>query len=64
MCINMSVKNTNQPSRDNRLNLTLSKKEKKMVWELKKRYSINISNFIRESIKDLYEKMGNKQGEI
>ena len=53
----MRRKNPNQPSRDNRLNLTLSDEEKKMVLDLKKKHSINISNFIRESIKKMYEKV-------
>ena len=53
----MRLKNINQPSRNNRLNLTLSDEEKEMVSSLKKKYSINISNFIRESIKKLYEEM-------
>ena len=53
----MRKKDINQPSRENRLNLTLSDEEKKMVVDLKKKYSINISNFIRESIKELYGKM-------
>jgi hypothetical protein len=53
----MRKKNPNQPSRNNRLNLTLSDEEKKMVLDLKKKYSINISNFIRESIKKMYEKV-------
>jgi hypothetical protein len=57
----MRRKNPNQPSRDNRLNLTLSDEEKKMVLDLKKKHSINISNFIRESIKKMYEKV-NEQG--
>jgi len=49
--------NKRQPSRNNRLNLTLSNQENKMVKELKKKYSINISNYVRESIKSLYFKM-------
>jgi hypothetical protein len=57
--MNMRKKDINQPSRENRLNLTLSNEEKEMVMNLKKKYSINISNFIRESIKDLYGKMNN-----
>jgi len=53
----MRKKDINQPSRENRLNLTLSNDEKEMVRCLKKKYSINISNYIRESIRDLYEKI-------
>lgn len=53
----MRTKNINQPSRNNRLNLTLSDEEKDMVASLKKKCSINISNFIRESIRKLYEEM-------
>lgn len=51
----MRIKNPNQPSRENRLNLTLSDEEKNMVLELKKKHSINMSNYIRECIKELYE---------
>ena len=48
-----------QSSRKNRLNLTLSDEEKQMVHELKKEYSINISNYVRESLKGLYKKIKN-----
>ena len=44
-----------QLSRRNRLNLTLSDDETEMVHKLKKKYSINISNYVREAIKNLYE---------
>ena len=50
-----------QPSRDNRLNLTLSDRESKMVKELKRDYSINISNYVRESIKKLHSEVKNNK---
>lgn len=53
----MKKRYKNQPSRENRINLTLSDEEKEMVMKLKNKHSINISNFIRESIKKMYEKM-------
>jgi hypothetical protein len=51
----MRKKDINQPSRENRLNLTLSNEEKEMVMVLKKKHSINMSNYIRECIRKLYE---------
>jgi len=51
----MRKKDINQPSRENRLNLTLSDEEKQMVAELKRKHSINVSNYVRECLKKLYE---------
>lgn len=56
----MKNKYPNQPSRVNRLNLTISEEEKDMVRKLKKIHSVNISNYIRESIRELYNKLGTK----
>lgn len=58
MCINMKNK---QPSRNNRLNITLSDDEKRMVKELKNKYSINISNSVRVAIREIYEKFKTKK---
>jgi hypothetical protein len=52
----MKRKNKNQESRNNRVNITLSKDEKEMIDVLKKEYSFNISNYFRQSIRALYEK--------
>lgn len=50
-----------QPSRNNRLNITLSDDEKRMVKELKNKYSINISNSVRVAIREIYEKFKTKK---
>lgn len=50
-----------QKSRNNRFNITLSDDEKEIIKQIKEKHSINISNYVRQSIRKLYEELNEKK---
>ena len=47
--------------RNYRFNILLSLDEKEMIRKLKQQHSINVSNYFRNTVKELYNKMSEKK---